>query len=163
MTGSHRSIVLLVLTMPAKDPHYHAKWNAKRRAEFFNDKHCVDCRSTERLELDHIDPTTKTDHKIWSWRKSRRDEEIRKCEVRCRRCHPRRTAAQNKARWLRTGQPNLAQRKLDRQTVQQILAFIAAGVSERRVALILGIGRHFVNGIQRRQCYNNWLVAFPGE
>ncbi len=66
---------------------YQRQWIARRRAEFFADKLCVKCGSTEKLELDHIDPTTKVHHAIWSWTAARREAEIAKCQVLCKSCH----------------------------------------------------------------------------
>ena len=50
---------------------------------------CARCGSTERLELDHIDPTTKTFAvgDLWSVSKARYDAEIVKCQLLCRACH----------------------------------------------------------------------------
>lgn len=50
---------------------------------------CVRCGSTEGLELDHIDPTTKTlaVGKLWSVSLSRYEAEIVKCQLLCRACH----------------------------------------------------------------------------
>jgi hypothetical protein len=77
--------------MPYKDKEaqreYQRAWMRKRREEFFNNKVCVNCESSENLELDHIDPDIKIDHKIWSWSKARREEELTKCQVLCYICH----------------------------------------------------------------------------
>jgi hypothetical protein len=61
------------------------------RAAYFTGKVCVDCGSTERLELDHIDPRTKVSHRIWGWGKLRREAELVKCTVRCNTCHKLKT------------------------------------------------------------------------
>lgn len=66
---------------------YQREWLAKRRVEWFADKSCVNCGSTKSLELDHIDPSTKVSHNIWSWSAERRDEEVAKCQVLCVDCH----------------------------------------------------------------------------
>lgn len=66
---------------------YARKWIADRRKSFFENKSCVRCGSTERLELDHIDPTQKVDHKIWSWSQKRRSAELVNCQVLCHDCH----------------------------------------------------------------------------
>lgn len=62
---------------------YQRKWVAARRNDFFKDKSCVKCGSTERLELDHIDRATKVSNSIWSWSEPRRLKEIEKCQVLC--------------------------------------------------------------------------------
>lgn len=66
---------------------YAREWVAARRKKFFQDKFCVICFATENLELDHIDPSTKISHSIWSWSEKRREEELKKCQVLCNSCH----------------------------------------------------------------------------
>src|SRR5665213_4211804 len=74
---------------------YQREWVARRRADFFTDKQCISCGSTEQLQLDHIDPSTKIDHKIWYWSQVRREVELAKCQVLCRPCHEAKTAIEN--------------------------------------------------------------------
>jgi hypothetical protein len=87
---------MLYLTLMIKDPdkrrEYNRKWIANRRHMFFCDKHCVRCGSLENLELDHIDPSIKVDHKIWSLSRIRMDKELSKCQVLCNECHKKKTA-----------------------------------------------------------------------
>ena len=45
---------------------YQREWMARRRAAWFADKSCVRCGSTERLEIDHVDRSTKVTHALWS-------------------------------------------------------------------------------------------------
>lgn len=77
--------------MPIRDieqrREYNRKWIAARRAEFFKDKECIICGSKDDLELDHIDPSLKVSHRIWSWTKERRDLELKKCQILCRSHH----------------------------------------------------------------------------
>ena len=85
--------------MPHKDPEvrkayqkaYQRQWIAQRRADFFADKICVRCGSSEGLELDHIDPSTKISNNIWSWSQVRREAEIAKCQILCADCHTEKT------------------------------------------------------------------------
>lgn len=81
---------------------YQRKWLAQRKADFYKDKSCVQilsngsiCGSIEGLELDHIDPSTKISHNIWSWREERRLAEIAKCQVLCHSCHKTKSAAEH--------------------------------------------------------------------
>ncbi len=80
--------------MPYKDIEkqraYQREWVAKRRQAWFQDKKCP-CGSTERLELDHINPRDKEDHKIWSWSAERRNAELAKCQALCYYCHKKKT------------------------------------------------------------------------
>lgn len=77
--------------MPYLDPEdkrrYQRDWFAARRAEAMKGEHCAQCGSIDRLELDHIDPTTKVSSNIWSWSKPRREAEIAKCQWLCSACH----------------------------------------------------------------------------
>lgn len=66
----------------------------KRRQEYFKDKSCKVCGSIDKLELDHIDPELKIDHKIWSWSNKRRSEELAKCQVLCEEHHMEKTVKQ---------------------------------------------------------------------
>ena len=81
--------------MPCKDRfkrnEYSKKWIRKRRTMFFENKYCVKCGSVKNLELDHVDPTKKTSHKIWSWSKERFNSEIVKCQILCESCHKEKT------------------------------------------------------------------------
>lgn len=74
---------------------YQRKWMAKRRADWLRGKCCVKCCSTENLQVDHVDPSTKIDHKVWSWSKERRDAELSKCQVLCRACHQEKTTKES--------------------------------------------------------------------
>jgi len=67
---------------------------AERRFVWLNaNGPCVKCGSDEDLEVDHIDPSLKIDHKVWSWSDVRRSAELAKCQVLCHKCHARKTAA----------------------------------------------------------------------
>jgi len=78
--------------MPYKDKdqqrEYQNAWLQKRRQNWIDaNGPCVDCGSTEDLEVDHVNTSTKVDHKVWSWREDRRLAELAKCVVRCHDCH----------------------------------------------------------------------------
>lgn len=84
--------------MPYKDPMkqsaYQAGYLAGRRTLWLEaNGPCVECGGSEGLELDHKDPNEKTDHRIWSWTKERRDAELAKCQVLCKKCHREKTNA----------------------------------------------------------------------
>jgi 5-methylcytosine-specific restriction endonuclease McrA len=87
--------------MPYKDKtkqlEYQRKWMEIRRATFFTNKQCVKCGSTNLLELDHVDPSEKEDHRIWSWSEDRQKQELLKCQVLCSTCHMEKTNIENRA------------------------------------------------------------------
>lgn len=79
--------------MPHKDiearRRYNREWTARRRAEWFADKRCVECGAVDDLQLDHIDPKLKRPgfSNIWNWSLSRREAELALCQVLCVSCH----------------------------------------------------------------------------
>lgn len=74
---------------------YQREWYARRRADYFAGKVCVDCGTNEQLELDHVDRATKVSHNIWSWSADRREAELAKCEPRCHDCHEAKTSRES--------------------------------------------------------------------
>jgi 5-methylcytosine-specific restriction endonuclease McrA len=64
---------------------------SNRRAEYFKDKECVKCGSTEELQLDHIDPSKKKTHRIWNFCDKKRAAELKKCQPLCTECHLEKT------------------------------------------------------------------------
>lgn len=72
------------------DRKYKRKRRAERRNAFFEGKACIDCGSTENLELDHRNPVEKASHHIWFWGEDRLAAETAKCDIRCHACHKER-------------------------------------------------------------------------
>jgi len=75
---------------------YQNNWKKKRRAKYLQGKSCVHCGSTDRLQFDHIDPKRKNDHRIWSWSIPRLEEELKKCQILCTKCHCKKTGLSNR-------------------------------------------------------------------
>lgn len=71
----------------AQQRKYQREWMARRRAEWLAGKSCAICGSTENLEVDHVDPSAKVEHRVWSWTATRREEELAKCQVLCEAHH----------------------------------------------------------------------------
>lgn len=63
----------------------------RQRARDYLGGVCASCESTDGLEFDHIDPSTKQEHvseaiaRHWSW--ARLVPELDKCQLLCRPCH----------------------------------------------------------------------------
>ena len=77
-----------------KQKAYQREWKARRRADWFRGKECARCGSTEGLELDHVDPRQKVNHKVWSWSSEKRGAELAKCQALCGPCHKAKTKEQ---------------------------------------------------------------------
>lgn len=76
---------------------YHREWKAKRRrAWLLENGPCKKCGSLEDLEVDHISPSDKISHNVWSWSWERRLAELAKCQVLCRQCHLEKTVLYRK-------------------------------------------------------------------
>ena len=79
-----------------KQREYQRRWIAARRAAWFKVHNvCSSCGTTSELEIHHLKPELKIDHKVWSWSTKRRDEELAKCVVLCRECHDDVTAVRS--------------------------------------------------------------------
>lgn len=81
-----------------KKKEYQRQWMKKRRDSYFKDKSCAHCRSTENLELDHINAEDKLINpaNLWSMSDSnpRKIAELAKCQVLCHSCHLKKTYEQ---------------------------------------------------------------------
>lgn len=77
--------------MPFKDTEakraYQRQWMRDKREAWFAGKTCFVCDGTESLELHHVDPAQKINHKIWSWADGKRNAELAKCVPVCHTCH----------------------------------------------------------------------------
>lgn len=85
--------------MPYKDKQkqraYQNQWAKQRRLDWLEDRSCMQCGSTQDLEVDHIDPSTKFTHRIWTYAAQRRVEELAKCQALCSTCHLEKTRKEN--------------------------------------------------------------------
>jgi len=82
--------------MPYKDKkkqrEYQRVWKDARRKKWLAENGpCVKCGSWRELEVDHIDPKTKTMHRLWTYSEARRIAELAKCQILCRSCHKKKT------------------------------------------------------------------------
>lgn len=76
--------------MPYSDPErqreYQREWKARRRAMFTDGVVCGECGG-EPIDWHHRDPSTKIDHRIYSWSVPRIEAELANCVPLCRQCH----------------------------------------------------------------------------
>jgi len=78
---------------------YQREYLAKRRQEWIEAQGgvCALCGSNYRIEIDHIDPTTKSAPVggMWSRKAEDRERELEKCQLLCYDCHKQKTVAEN--------------------------------------------------------------------
>ena len=96
--------------MPYKDEDkkrsYQKDWLLDRRLAWIDSQGgmCVKCGSTERLEVDHIDPSTKSlnPRHLWSLSESNpeRIEELAKCQILCYVCHKKKTKLEQSKEYI---------------------------------------------------------------
>lgn len=79
---------------------YHQSRYATRIAEMvkYLGGKCVECGTINRLEFDHIDPSTKefSITRKWNRKWSILEPELKKCQLLCYDCHKERTAMQRR-------------------------------------------------------------------
>lgn len=80
---------------PESRARAYAKTQARREKWIADNGPCRMCESDDRLEVDHIDPSLKVSHRIWSWSEAKMFQELAKCQVLCRKCHEEKTAREN--------------------------------------------------------------------
>lgn len=106
----------------AKQNAFCNVWLKRRREQWLQENGpCANCGFWGDLQVDHIDGNEKVSHRVWSWSKVRRDEELKKCQVLCRFCHSLKTAAE--AREMFTTTPRTPQ--VDPQVNGEGLADVA--------------------------------------
>lgn len=75
---------------------YMLKRYYQRRTEAIEylGEECIDCGTTEELELDHLEPWNKTYDigKVWTYSIIKFWAEVEKCTLRCKECHKRTTS-----------------------------------------------------------------------
>lgn len=136
--------------MPYKDPdqqrEYMRQWVAGRRAEWFKDKVCELCGNWENLELDHIDPSKKVSHSIWSWSAQRRETELVKCRVLCNECHKKKSAGEHPA-----GEHN----GMAKLTEGDIRAIRSSELPHRTIARMYPVDESTIRAIRKRQIWGS--------
>jgi hypothetical protein len=131
-----------------KQREYQRQWMARRKAEYFSNKNCSTCGRSEQLEIDHIDPSTKLSHKIWSWSKIRREEELAKCQVLCKDCHL------TKSKKEKIKGEDCSYSKLTYSQVQDIRTrYRNSEISQRKLAKEYNVSQHHISVITRNKVW----------
>lgn len=114
---------------PESRARAYAKMKKARGEWFAANGPCKKCGSTENLELDHINPEEKVSHSVWSWTPRRRELELKKCRVLCRKCHREKSAAHQQV-----GRVVQKLRKLTDKQVLKAVLWRQSGMTVRKIA-----------------------------
>lgn len=136
---------------------YRRNLHSTRREAFFSGRSCAFCGSTENLELDHIDPTTKdpylrrkSNHFIWRWSEERRNAELAKCQVLCHPCHVEKSRREGNFTYNTVKGSSHGSSKLNEVQVIQIRALADTGVLHTVIADQFGVSDRTINKIVNR-------------
>lgn len=81
-----------------KKREYQRSWMLAKRLAYIAEMGgaCVKCGSVDKLEIDHIDRSTKSVNpkELWSRREEVIREELAKCQILCKSCHQKKTSAE---------------------------------------------------------------------
>jgi 5-methylcytosine-specific restriction endonuclease McrA len=139
--------------MPYKDPKqqsaYQNAWMAARRSAWIAEHGpCVDCKTWDDLEVDHVNARTKVTHRVWSWSAERREAELAKCVVRCQSCHRKKTtAAGEHPRGERTSRALL--------TEVQVREIRASKLPRKILAVQYGVQPDTIKAVRQRQSWQH--------
>lgn len=127
-----------------KRKEYIRKWQReclkrRRQAWLRENGPCVKCGSTERLEVDHINPAEKKTHAVWSWKQERRMAELKKCQVLCYKCHKKKSGDEMRAKFK--DRPRITSQTVPDQKFLDVINLLKQGFSQRKACEIVGISR----------------------
>jgi DNA-binding XRE family transcriptional regulator len=128
---------------------YQREWLAKRRQvglDYLGGR-CASCGTTDKLELDHIDPSTKVDHKIWSWKWERQIVELDKCQLLCETCHTTKTLVNGDYGPPKQGEKHWCAKISDAEALQIRDLYAYTNMTQKEIAIIYGISRQTVGHI----------------
>jgi hypothetical protein len=135
---------------------YQKGWTKMRRLAWLEaNGPCKQCGSWVKLEVDHVDPSQKVSHRVWSWTADRRNAELKKCQVLCQACHKIKSNAFHSR--VKTGKRGVAI-KLTPDEVEQIYRMAKSGGSPRYIGTLFGIAHSTVIHIRDGR-YWRWLTS----
>lgn len=155
MCSTHTFQTIFTMPMRTADEQreYQRQWMATRRQQWIEaNGPCANCRSTQNLEIDHIDPTTKVIavSRLWSYSRVKREAELRKCQVLCEQCHSVKTETERNL--LHGEQHPLA--VLSDEQIRYVRSAYSphgrgGGKSGKRLAIELGVSKQYISAVVR--------------
>jgi hypothetical protein len=123
---------------------YQNEWIKRRRLDWLEaNGPCVDCGTWDELQVDHVDAGQKVSHRVWSWKKERREAELAKCVVRCEPCHRTKTTEnRERAHGERNGNARLTEREVREIRVSTL--------PKRQLGRVYGVSDHTIRMIKLR-------------
>lgn len=94
-----------------KQRKFMREWMAERRREFFLGKRCADCQSETELMLFWAGEGKSPGHRVFSFKKERRDAVLEKYTILCGRCRSMRSSSRKPRVHKPNDKPKLAQPK----------------------------------------------------
>lgn len=128
---------------------YHQRRLAIKKQWIQDNGPCRHCGSWERLELDHIDRSTKVTHQIHRLSKVKREAELLKCQVLCHPCHFKKTRAE---------ETQLGLRRFSDEQVLEIDQLIKMKKKTREIAEIYGVSKWCIKSLRDGRSYS-WLTG----
>lgn len=144
---------------PARQRAYQAQWIEARRQKGLEHLGgaCALCGSTENLEVDHIDPATKSPAlrslhtgTFWSWSWPRVLAELAKCRALCHDCHEAKSAGEHA-----TGERNGSAKLTD----DAVCAIRASSQPSRELSAMYGVSMWTIQYVRRGNGWKHIKVA----
>ena len=140
---------------------YHSDYNLKRyyqkKQEYIKllGGNCAHCGSVDALQFDHIDASKKT-FTIGMRMTYPRDvvlEELKKCQLLCRKCHNKKTAKFKDGYERKPNGERINNSKLTGDQVKEIRSIL--NMTHQKIAEVYGVTRSAVSQIIRKETWKH--------
>ena len=133
---------------------YQREWMRKRRESYFAGKTCMLCGSQDRLELDHVDPSTKelAPAALWSMsdQNPKKITELAKCRILCYDCHLVKSKTESPK-----GIQHGSHRLTDAEVLELRRIYAEGRISIRDLADIFNVSRATIHDAVRKKTWKH--------
>lgn len=118
---------------------------------------CIKCNSIENLEFDHIYPKTKKFTLTDKFRGSKESflEELKKCQLLCKKCHLKKTFTEGGANKNRAVGEQNGKSKLTEENVSIIKKQLSNGALQKAIAIKFNIHPSAISRIKNKKIWNH--------